>query len=324
MTPLNTVVSVIVVTFNSSKFIEETLNSITLQNWPEIELIITDDCSNDNTVAICREWIKKHERRFVRTHLITSPINTGTTSNLNRGLSAAKGEWIKFCAGDDALMPNCIEDNLKHIAENPEIKVLFSYCRMYLEETTEDCFTSLNPKEYPSHIMTNKITAKEQHKLLLVTNRIPFAPSAFIHVDTLINYGGIDVESSYSEDYQMWLSLTGNDVKLYFMEKETMKYRIHANSLSKQNREFIVNPIYFKAELGLRNISFPYIPWDLRFSKRHSLFVNQIFRINALNSKSKFNSALYFVLNKLLNPFHYIIYIKSHYCKKYQNDYFYK
>lgn len=54
----NPLVSVIVITYNSSKYVLETLNSVAAQTYDNIELIISDDCSKDNTVEICRNWLK--------------------------------------------------------------------------------------------------------------------------------------------------------------------------------------------------------------------------------------------------------------------------
>jgi len=61
---MSSLVSIIVVTYNSSKFITETLNSVSNQTWEDIELIITDDCSEDDTIEICRKWLKKNKDRF--------------------------------------------------------------------------------------------------------------------------------------------------------------------------------------------------------------------------------------------------------------------
>ena len=321
---MSTIVSLVVVTYNSSKFIEETLNSIASQTWKEIELIITDDCSKDDTVAICREWLAKNEGRFIRTKLITVPKNTGVAANRNRGFFAAKGEWIKFCAGDDALLPNCIKDNLDYVSENKDVKALFSYCQMYSEILTEKYFIGLNPGKYPSHIITDEITAEEQYKLMLVSNRIPFTPSFFCHYDILKEYGESDESHPFSEDYLLFLNLTKNGIKLFFMEKETVKYRIHQESLSKQITEYIVNPMYFKNEPSMKKYCYPYIPWDIRLSKIHTWYINHLFKNSFFNRKTKFNSFLHYVLNTFLNPFHYIVYIKSHYLAKYRNDIFYR
>ena len=317
-------VSVIILTYNSGKFIKETLESARTQSYKNIELIISDDASKDNTIKVCEYWLKQNKKRFVSTKILKVDKNTGIAANYNRGLKTARGEWVKFCSGDDALLPNCIEDNLDHVALNPEVKVLFSYCRMYEEVFIEKGFKGLNPGGFPSNIIGEDISVQDQYKLLLVKNRIPFTPSAFIHLETHIKYSILNEKLPFSEDYQNWLNFTKNGVKLHFMEKETMKYRIHLNSLSNQEKNVIINPIYFKTADNMKALSYPYLPWDIKFSKMHTWYVNQIFRINILNKKNKFNATLHYVLNTVLNPFRYVIYIKMHYLKKYKNDLFYK
>lgn len=320
----NDLVSVVVLTYNSSNFILETLESIKDQTYGNIELIITDDASQDNTIDICEEWIKNNNKRFTNLELLNVSKNTGISANYNRGLKAANGIWAKTLAGDDALLSNSIEDNMNYFAAHPEIRVLFSYCRMYAQNLTEDCFIKLNPSSFPSTIINDEITAAEQYKLLLICNRIPFAPSIVFHLDTQRKYGIVDEKFSFSEDYQLWLSFTKNGFKLFFMEKQTTKYRIHDESVSNQLKKFVINPIYFKTEPSIKALSYPHLPWDLRFSRIHSWYANHIFKIGFLNRKTKFNSFLHYSLTKLLNPFSYIIYIKSHYIEKYKNDVFYK
>ncbi|NJO68906.1 MAG: glycosyltransferase family 2 protein [Bacteroidetes bacterium] len=69
---LDTLVSVIVVTYNSSEFVRYTLESIAKQRYQSIELIITDDCSDDNTIYLCNQWLINNKDRFVRTEIIQS------------------------------------------------------------------------------------------------------------------------------------------------------------------------------------------------------------------------------------------------------------
>jgi alpha-1,3-rhamnosyltransferase len=83
-------VSVRVITYNSSKTVIETLDSIYNQTYPNIELIISDDCSKDDTVAICREWVNQHKERFARTEILTVPQNTGVSANINRSEKACR------------------------------------------------------------------------------------------------------------------------------------------------------------------------------------------------------------------------------------------
>ena len=111
----NPLVSIIVITYNSAKYVLETLESAKAQTYQNIELIVSDDCSIDNTVEICREWIEQNKNRFVRTELITIPENTGIPANCNRGVRAAQGEWVKLIAGDDMLDNDCILNYVNYI-----------------------------------------------------------------------------------------------------------------------------------------------------------------------------------------------------------------
>ena len=112
-------VSVIVITYNSSNYVLETLESAKAQTYKNIELIISDDGSTDTTVGICKNWINQNKERFVAVKCITTGNNTGIAPNCNRGLKEAKGEWLKFIAGDDILMDSCIERNMDFVQNSP-------------------------------------------------------------------------------------------------------------------------------------------------------------------------------------------------------------
>ena len=128
---MDSLVSIIIATYNSSSFVVETLESIVKQTWEKLELIITDDCSGDNTVELCQAWLKNNRERFIYAQILTFERNTGVAANANRGLYVAKGKWIKFLAADDTLKTNCIEDNILWTISHPEVKVLFSKIEVY-------------------------------------------------------------------------------------------------------------------------------------------------------------------------------------------------
>ena len=69
-------VSIIVVTYNSSQYVLDTLESIKKQMWQNIELIVTDDCSTDSTLEICSNSVEKNKHNFIRTKIITYHRNT--------------------------------------------------------------------------------------------------------------------------------------------------------------------------------------------------------------------------------------------------------
>lgn len=315
-------VSVVVITYNSSKFIFETLDSIKEQSYKNLELIISDDASTDDTVEICRRWTSKNIGRFVRTEILTINKNTGIPANYNRGIISTTGKWIKPVAGDDALMPNCIKDNMEYVLIHPDVKVLYSYNKVYKEEFKKDKYLKMIPSSFPSNIITNEISAHEQYNILLKGNCIPFTPSLFLNRDALLD-SGLPDEDLFSEDYQMTLKLTRKGYKLNFMEKETVLYRQHEEATHNTIEKFIIKPHYFKTEKFRERYIYPNIPKDISLNHKYCWIVNQIFKFDLMNRKNKFNEIIHYLLNVLLNPFKYIIYIKSHFLKKYKNNIFY-
>ena len=111
-------VSIAVVTYNSSKTVIETLDSIRDQTYLNIELIISDDCSKDDTVEVCRKWVEQNKDRFVRADVFNVEKNTGVSANFNRADAASRGEWGKPIAGDDLLLPNAIQEYVNYIIPN--------------------------------------------------------------------------------------------------------------------------------------------------------------------------------------------------------------
>ena len=155
-TPL---VSIIVITYNSSKYVLETLESAKAQTYPNIELIVSDDCSTDDTVEICRNWMEENKERFVRTELITVGENTGVAINCNRGLYAAKGEWLKYIAGDDILLPHALYSYLNYLQDHPDAQVIVSDIQ-FMGNRNDVCRLD---KRFA------KLSAKKQLKYLLIS-----------------------------------------------------------------------------------------------------------------------------------------------------------
>jgi teichuronic acid biosynthesis glycosyltransferase TuaG len=113
-------VSIIVPTYNSSKFVIETLNSITNQTYKNWELLITDDCSTDNTVAIINSYIKNDKR----IKLFKFDTNRGAGAARNHSIKMAKGRYIAFCDSDDQWKVNKLELQLNFMVKN---NIVLSY-----------------------------------------------------------------------------------------------------------------------------------------------------------------------------------------------------
>lgn len=323
---MKSLVGVIVVTYNSSQFVIETLDSVFEQTWKDLELIITDDCSEDETVEVCRKWLDEHKSRFIHSEIITSERNTGVSANLNRGIAASKSEWVSFPAGDDTLKPACIEDNMSWIRKHPEIKVLFSTIEVYNNHIVPDHLIGSIPNEpyHPGSIMTPDRSAESQYKQLLTSDRVNFTPSAFMNREVILSLGGFDERFKMLEDYPMWLKLTRNGYRLFFMDKPTVNYRQHSGAINNTGHKLLVNPNYFRHEMFRRLYIYPFLPVDLRFSARFVWLVLQAFRCDWLNRDTAFNRALYNLLTAYINPFKYLIWIRKKLIKKLNDNELYQ
>ena len=118
-------VSVIVPIFNGARYIDECLNSVVKQSYTNLEILVIDDGSIDNSVEVVNSFISKHPKSTIRLYCQT---NGGSSAARNTGLINAKGEYVAFLDADDFWFPNKVE---KHISEmlRTESKVVGSLMR---------------------------------------------------------------------------------------------------------------------------------------------------------------------------------------------------
>ena len=237
----NPTVTVVVYTYNSSKYVKETLDSIKAQTYPDLKLIVSDDCSTDNTLQIVRKWVAQNGSRFVSTKILTVDKNTGPSANSNRGWDACDTEWLKDIAGDDILMPNCIRDNVDYITEHPDAIAVFSKIEPFSIINGRKKIVSLIWLDYSFF----SLSKEEQLASILRTNHIP-ASSAFYDIDKLRMLGiSHDERIPLLEDYPKWITLLKKGIGFDYLDKTTIEYRVHKESLTGGIR----TPDYFKSML---------------------------------------------------------------------------
>ncbi len=107
-------VSIITPTWNCGRFIAETIESILAQTYTNWELIISDDCSTDNTKEVIAPYLKSDSR----IKYICNEKNSGAAITRNNALRVAKGRWIAFLDSDDLWAPEKLERQIKFMEEN--------------------------------------------------------------------------------------------------------------------------------------------------------------------------------------------------------------
>lgn len=212
-------VTIVVVTYNSTKFVLETLESAKNQTYANIELIITDDCSFDGTINICKNWIELNNQRFIRTEIVTVNKNTGIPANFNRGLNASQGSWIKFIAGDDVLFSDAIEKLISFQYQHKSVGAIHGgivYIDKYGKEKSAYLLNAMN--SYPSfweEFRSNKI----------------HTPTVIFKKSSLLKVGSFNLNYKI-EDMYIFLKLLSNGEEIYYIKHFIAKYRMHDNNTS--------------------------------------------------------------------------------------------
>ncbi|MBB6663355.1 glycosyltransferase [Proteus mirabilis] len=224
-------ITIIIACYNSEKYIIETLDSCINQSYKNIQIIITDDCSQDNSVSVINEWLnlRKKTHPDIECILVENKSNNGIPSNCNAGLKYASGDWIKFLGSDDILHIDAVSNFINLINSDPNKKLLgvvFTYFETFgnsvISQKYPLAWTRLISSMPPS-ILKKKLSNLQFNNL---------APGAFIQ-KKFINF--FDTKYRLLEDLPFWLTLIENDVKTDFYNFISVYYRIHSNQVTSAN-----------------------------------------------------------------------------------------
>lgn len=115
-------VTALVPTYNGAAFIGRTLDSLARQTWPELEILVGDDDSTDNTLAVVREFAARHPN----TRVLQRSENLGWLRNSNELMAQARGELMFFAFHDDVVEPTYVERLVDALRDRPDAVVAFS------------------------------------------------------------------------------------------------------------------------------------------------------------------------------------------------------
>lgn len=219
-------VSVIVITYKSAKYVKQTLDSVLAQTYDKIEIIVSDDCSPDDTLAVCKQYADAHSG----IKIVTTPQNGGICANYNNGLRYASGQWIKYIAGDDILEPDCIETFVK-ATQGCDDKLYICGTKPFTNDGTQ-----LPMRLLPSEWFAGD--CRRQERLLVKKGTIIEGPTFFIHADTLRQLGGFEEKYPFIEDYPLYMKFLKNGFRIHLVERHLIRYRVYPESVSRSDIRF--------------------------------------------------------------------------------------
>lgn len=218
-TPL---VSIVVLSYNHASYIEECLSSVFNQAYSNFEVIVVDDCSNDDSQLKIASYLEKNA---IKTSCIFNDTNIGNCKSFNKGLKLAQGTYVIDLAADDMLMPDAINSKTRFFESKPDECVMVYSEAEHIDENSNSIgiYSQIkNSSNFPSgHIFTD-----------ILARHFICPPTVMFKTATLNQIGGYDETLAY-EDFDVWLRLSKLGTVEY-QNEVTVQKRISKTSFSNQ------------------------------------------------------------------------------------------
>ncbi|WP_332740814.1 glycosyltransferase [Hydrogenophaga sp.] len=219
-TPL---VSVIALCFNHARFVVECLESIRAQTFQDFDLVIMDDCSSDDSVAIITDWIA---RTGTQCTFVAHKVNAGVCQTQNEAIALGRGEFLCVIAADDRWRPDRIESHLKAFAAlPPDVALVYSDTAQIDEHGNALPETFLEGQRPGFKLPSGRVFEE------LINRNFVHPVSSTMRRDAVSKVGGYDTRLTI-EDYDMWLRLA-NEYQFAYVEGIYSDYRIVSTSLTR-------------------------------------------------------------------------------------------
>ena len=209
------VISICIPNYNHGRVLEQTLDSVILNITPEIEVLISDNASTDNSQTIIEKY-RKHKNVQLFYQKDTIPMS----QHWNYVGRKAKGEWVIILSSDDVLEPNTIEKLLAAISNTKAKAIFFEYD--FLENGIKKAKT-------PFYDHTAEIFGIEQFKVFLKGNNFPLSACMFKR-ELMDRVDWFNDELVFCTDWHAWLKLCEASKHIVYIKEPLLLYRYHQDN----------------------------------------------------------------------------------------------
>jgi hypothetical protein len=208
--------SVLCLTYNHAAYIARALESFLAQATDfEIEIVVADDCSTDETVTILDRYRQQVGERL---HVLTSPVNLGITRNFRRALKACRGRYIAFCEGDDFWRGSTkLQTQVNFLESHPDVVITYHNATIIYGDGREG-----GPQLQP------KLRCGASREQLIATRSISTLTACFRHV---LDEIPAELDQAPVLDLCIWSLLGHYGSGQYLADIEPAGYQMHANGI---------------------------------------------------------------------------------------------
>ncbi|WP_375234788.1 glycosyltransferase family 2 protein [Winogradskyella sp.] len=262
-------VSICIPTYNGEVYLSECLDSALCQTYTNIELIISDDASTDNTLAIVNAVKAKTD---IPIHIFNHSPN-GIGANWNNCIKHANGAYIKFLFQDDVLVPNCIEKLMDVMLSEDNIAMVYAKRYFMYEKETQhilefkkvygELHKYWSKLEVIEGVLNGKDYLKDNNFLNAPKNKIGEPTSVLLNKECFKKVGYFNEELKQALDVEYWSRLMPY-YDIGFVDEVLSSFRLHQaqasaiNKSKKINESHTLHKIYYNKLL-------PYLHNDCRW-----------------------------------------------------------
>ena len=215
-------VSIHVLSYNQERYIAEALESAVSQDYPNLEVVVSDDGSTDRTVAIIRDVQSAHPGKIVA---LLNATNAGLTINANKALRACSGDYIAFLGGDDILLPGKIAAQAAWFEQDARRVLCGHKSVVFYEDGSraplvdrQECREGVGPES-------------------IIRDGAPFCGSAVMVRASAIPSYGFDESIPIASDLLFWIDVLSSAGAFGYVDGVYAKYRRHANNISARHAD---------------------------------------------------------------------------------------
>ena len=253
-------VSIVTPSYNQGHFIEETIQSVLSQDYPEIEYLILDGGSKDNSVAVIRQYQQ-------RLAYWTSQKDAGQSDAINQGFARARGEILAWINSDDTYQPGAVREAVEYLRTHPEVGMVYG---------------DANLTDASGQVVGQFAARQTGYRSLLRGSvHIPQA-TTFFRAELFRQVGPLST-SLFIFDYDLWVKLARIS-ELRYVPRLWANFRLHESGKSVANDDLFYPEMLkvYEREVGgwfsqmrlrwyARRLLYAWLPWRLRLRLRKAL-----------------------------------------------------
>lgn len=259
------VIDVLTCVYNAEKYVGHAIESVLMQSYPNVHLVIVTDPCTDRTIEIIQSYCKKHPNIT----LVQNETHEGIIPCFNKGLKYCNSEFISRMDLDDLIHPMRFEKQMEFLNQHPEIDVISCFMQIFNEK-----------------FEIKNVTYREDFDLQRITTLFfsPISHAGSIFRANVIQSMGYRNEYKYAEDYDLWFRIM-QKYKTAVLPEFLYLYRTHSNQVTNERNLMIVRPSFFRILSNIfDSIQLKYSEDDVNYHIDNLLRDKEINDLNSWNS----------------------------------------